>query len=107
MQINLDGPENIHLIDSNYTSITKPDGGGDHEFNISDGETFESLTCTATCHPNCTYIWTKDGTIFNTSGATLDLGVVHKPSAGIYNCTAFGLNNQQESLVVVVNVKCE
>lgn len=103
----LDGPEDIHILDTNSTTITKPHGDRNYVFNISDGNIFEALTCRATCHPNCTYTWTKQGIPVKTSGATLDLGVAHKETAGMYICTAFGPNIHQTNLFLTVHVICK
>ncbi|XP_052805790.1 pregnancy-specific beta-1-glycoprotein 8-like isoform X1 [Mya arenaria] len=69
-----DGIDNVYLSPS--TTL----------YRVVEGEQLESITCSATCIPACTYAWsTSEKTVSATD--TLDLGQAERRKAGSYTCT--------------------
>ncbi|WAR05811.1 LOW QUALITY PROTEIN: hypothetical protein MAR_021180, partial [Mya arenaria] len=93
-----DGPSIVSLSPST-TSYTKPEGG-----------TLGDITCSAVCHLECVYTWSKIGTTrTGRNNAILNLGQLTRQEAGSYICTATNPSSSttRNSSTVVVNVICE
>ncbi|WAR06136.1 CEAM5-like protein [Mya arenaria] len=73
------GPENIRFLSSGPSLV------------LTNGDTFNPVTCIADCNEACTFTWKKQngsGSSFTSSNATLDLGLILPSESGIYICTA-------------------
>ena len=58
-----------------------------NSISVSENETIENITCSATCNPVCSYIWQKpDGN--HVADNNLELGAAHRDMSGTYLCTA-------------------
>lgn len=102
----VDGPEEIHLVGlKNQTTSRQYEDS--YRLNITEGEILAPVRCEATCHPNCTYGWKKDGTDLNTTDGVLELEAVNKSSAGLYTCVASRTNGNYQSLELQVAVLCK
>ncbi|XP_052804221.1 hemicentin-1-like isoform X2 [Mya arenaria] len=89
------GPSIVSLSPST-TSYTKPEGG-----------TLGDITCSAVCHLECVYTWSKIGTTrTGRNNAILNLGQLTRQEAGSYICTATNPSSSttRNSSTVVVNV---
>ncbi|WAR05717.1 CEAM1-like protein, partial [Mya arenaria] len=89
-----DGPSIVSIYPST-TSYTKPEG-----------DTLGDITCSAVCHPECVYTWSKVGTSRTERNNTiLNLGQLTRQEAGSYICTATNPSSSttRNSSTVVVN----
>ncbi|XP_071168327.1 hemicentin-1-like isoform X4 [Mytilus edulis] len=58
-----------------------------NSISVSENETIENITCSATCNPVCSYKWQKpDGN--HVADNNLELGAAHRDMSGTYLCTA-------------------
>ena len=90
----VDGPESATLSPPTTTCT------------VGEGDTIPSISCTASCRPQCTFMWTgpnvPDGT---TNG--LYLQNINRNQKGTFNCTATNEVGSKMSSNVVVDVQCK
>jgi hypothetical protein len=90
----VDGPESVTLSPPTTT------------YTVTEGDTIPSISCTASCRPQCTFMWTgpnlPDGTTNN-----LYLQNINRNQRGTFNCTATNEVGSKMSSNVVVDVQCK
>jgi hypothetical protein len=90
----LDGPESVTLSPSNMT------------YTVTEGDTLPSVSCTATCRPECTFMWTGPNV---PDGTTNDLYLqnINRDQKGTFYCIATNEVGSKMSSKVVVDIKCK
>jgi hypothetical protein len=71
----VDGPESVTLSPPTAT------------YDVTEGEAMPSINCTASCRPQCTYMWTGP---YVPGGTTNDLYLqnINRNQKGTFNCKA-------------------
>ncbi|XP_060599665.1 carcinoembryonic antigen-related cell adhesion molecule 5-like, partial [Ruditapes philippinarum] len=87
------GPDNVAFSPS------------DTSYEKDENESLNQVTCTASCHPTCSFTWTKTetGTLVSSS-ALLNLERLQSSDAGTYRCTARRTGGSPQSRDLTVNV---
>ena len=72
----------------------------------TEGDTIPSISCTASCRPQCTFMWTGP---YVPGGTTNDLSLqnINRNQKGTFNCTATNEVGSKVSSNVVVDVRCK
>lgn len=98
--IDVDGPENV-----------VPEPGYTH-FNVTEGTLLGPINCTATCNPECTYIWKHEEKVgrFNRylSMQPLTIPDIKRNQTGNFRCRIdYPYANTYERTDITVNVQCK
>ncbi|XP_060604516.1 carcinoembryonic antigen-related cell adhesion molecule 5-like [Ruditapes philippinarum] len=90
------GPDNVAFSPS------------DTSYEKDENESLNQVTCTASCHPICSFTWTKTdtGKIVSNS-ALLNLERLQRSDAGTYRCTVTRTGGSSQSKDLTVNVICK
>jgi hypothetical protein len=90
----VDGPEAVNLSPPTTT------------YNVTDGDTIPSISCTTSCRPQCTFMWTGPNV---PDGTTNDLYLqnINRNEKGTFNCTTTNEVGSKLSSNVVVDVRCK
>jgi hypothetical protein len=90
----LDGPESVTLSPPNTTYI------------VTEGDTIPYISCTASCRPHCTFMWTGP---IDPYGTTKDLYLqnINRIQSGTFHCTATNEVGSKMSSSVEVDVRCK
>ena len=75
-------------------------------YTVTEGDTIPSISCTASCGPRCTSMWTGPNV---PDGTTNDLYLqnINRNQTGTFNCTATNEVGSKVSLIVEVDVQCK
>ena len=90
----LDGPESVTLSPPNTT------------YTVRVGDTIPSISCNASCRPQCTFMWTGPNVPYGTTN-DLYLQNINKNQSGTFYCTATNEVGSKMSSNVVVDVRCK
>jgi hypothetical protein len=75
-------------------------------YTVAEGDTLPFISCTASCRPHCTFMWTgpnvPDGT-----ATYLYLQNINRNQSGTFYCTATNEVGSKMSSSVVVDVRCK
>jgi hypothetical protein len=87
----LDGPESVTLSPPTTT------------YTVTEGDTIPSISCTTSCRPQCTFMWTGP------NGTTNDLYLhnINKNQKGTFYCTDTNDVGSKMSSNVEVDVRCK
>ena len=90
----VDGPECVTLSPPTTT------------YTVTEGDTIPSISCTASCRPQCTFMWTGPNV---PDGTTNDLYLqnINRNQKGTCNCTATNEVGSKMSSKVAVDVQCK
>ena len=90
----LDGPESVTLSPPNTT------------YTVTEGDTMPSISCNASCRPQCTFMWTGPNV---PNGTTKDLYLqnINRNESGTFYSTATNEVGSKMSPNVVVDVRCK
>jgi hypothetical protein len=90
----VDGPEYVTLSPPTTT------------YTVTEGDTIPSISCTASCRPQCTFMWTGPNV---PDGTTNDLYLqnINRNQKGTFNCTATNEVGSRMSSKVAVDVQCK
>ena len=90
----LDGPESVTLSPPNTA------------YNVTEGDTIPYISCTASCRPQCTFMWTGPNV---PDGTTNDLYLqnITRNQKGTFYCTATNEVGSKVSSNVEVDVQCK
>ena len=90
----IDGPESVTLSPPTTT------------YNVTEADTIPYISCSASCRPQCTYMWTGP----NVPGGTtndLYLQAINRNQKGTFYCTATNEVGSKVSSNVEVDVRCK
>ena len=90
----VDGPEYATLSPSTTT------------YTVTEGDTIPSISCTASCRPQCTFMWTGPNVPVGTTN-DLYLQNINRNQKGTFNCTATNEVGSKMSSKVAVDVQCK
>jgi hypothetical protein len=90
----LDGPQSLTLSPPNTT------------YTVTEGDTIPSISCNASCRPQCTFMWTGPNV---PNGPTNDMFLqnINRNQSGTFYCTAANEVGSKMSSSVVVDVRCK
>jgi hypothetical protein len=90
----VDGPEYVTLSPPTTT------------YTVTEGDTIPSISCTASCRPQCTFMWTGPNV---PDGTTNDLYLqnINRNQTGTFYCTAINEVGSNMSSNVKVDVRCK
>ena len=90
----VDGPESATLSPPTTTYI------------VTEGDTLPSISCIASCRPQCTFMWTGPNV---PGGTTNDLYLqnINRNQKGTFNCTATNGVGSEMSSNLEVDVRCK
>ena len=90
----LDGPESATLSPPTTT------------YTVTEGDNIPSISCTASCRPQCTFMWTGSNV---PGGTTNDLYLqnINRIQSGTFYCIATNEVGSKMSSSVVVDVRCK
>ena len=90
----LDGPESVTMSPSTTT------------YTVTEGDTMPSINCTASCRPQCTFMWTGPNVPDGTTNV-LYLQNINRNQTGTFYCTATNELGSNMSSNVEVDVQCK
>ena len=90
----VDGPESVTLSLSTTT------------YTVTEGDTIPSINCTASCRPQCTFMWTGPYVPGGTTN-NLHLQNINRNQTGTFYCTATNEVGSKMSSSVAVDVRCK
>jgi hypothetical protein len=75
-------------------------------YTVTEGDTIPSISCTASCRPECTFMWTG---LNVPDGTTNDLFLqnITRNQKGMFNCTATNEVGRKVSSTVKIDVQCK
>jgi hypothetical protein len=75
-------------------------------YTVTEGDTIPSISCTASCRPQCNYMWTGPNV---PGGTTNDLYLqnINRNQKGTFNCTVTNEVGNNMSSTVEVDVQCK
>jgi hypothetical protein len=75
-------------------------------YTVVEGDSISSISCTASCRPECFFMWTGPNV---SGGTTNDLYIqnINRNQAGTFYCTATNEVGSKRSSRVVVDVRCK
>ena len=75
-------------------------------YTVAEGDTIPSINCTASCRPECIFMWTVPNV---PDRATNDLYLqnINRIQSGTFYCTASNEIGSKRSPSVVVDVRCK
>jgi hypothetical protein len=75
-------------------------------YTVTEGHTISTISCTASCRPECEFIWTGPNV---PDGTTNDLYLqnINRNQTGTFYCTATNEVGNNMSPNVVVDIKCK
>lgn len=76
------------------------------QYTVEYGETIPAITCSASCRPDCKYMWSgpNDASfVLN----LLSLPTIQKNQSGNYYCRASNEVGSMQSSIINVNVQCK
>ncbi|XP_060580682.1 carcinoembryonic antigen-related cell adhesion molecule 5-like [Ruditapes philippinarum] len=87
------GPDNVAFIPS------------DLSYKKDENESLNQVTCSASCHPTCSFTWSKTPSrTLVSSSALLNIGQLQSSDAGTYRCRATRTGGAPQSKDLTVNV---
>ena len=75
-------------------------------YTVTEGDTIPSISCTASCRPQCTFMWTGPKVPDDTT-SNLDLQNINRNHKGTFYCTATNDVGNKTSPNVEINVRCK
>ena len=90
----VDGPESVTLSPPTMT------------YTVTEGDTIPYISCTASCRPQCTLMWTGPN-VHDGSTNDLYLQNINRNQKGTFYCTATNEVGSKVSSNVVVDVRCK
>ena len=90
----LDGPDSVTLSPPTTT------------YTVVEGDAIPSISCTASCRPQCTFMWTGPNVPDRTTN-DLFLQNINRNQSGTFYCTATNEVGSKRSSSVVVDVRCK
>ena len=90
----LDGPESVTLSPPTTT------------YTVRVGDNIPSISCTASCRPQCIFMWTGSNVPDRTTN-DLFLQNINRNQSGTFYCTATNEVGSERPSSVVVDVRCK
>ena len=75
-------------------------------YTAAEGDTIQSISCTASCRPPCTFMWTGPNVPDDTTN-DLYLQNITRNQTGTFNCNATNEVGSKVSSNVEVDVRCK
>ena len=75
-------------------------------YTVAEGDTIPSISCTASCRPECSFMWTGPNVPGDTTN-DLYLQNINRNQSGTFYCTATNEVGSKRSSGVVVDVRCK
>jgi hypothetical protein len=75
-------------------------------YTVTEGDTISSISCTASCRPQCTFMWTGPS-VHNGTTNDLYLQNISKNQKGTFYCAATNEVGSKVLSIVVVDVQCK
>ena len=75
-------------------------------YTVTEGDTIPSISCTASCRPQCSFMWTGPNVPDDTTNG-LYLQNITRNQKGTFYCTATNEVGSKASSTVEVDVRCK